>query len=117
MTTREGTWGGDLDPAARRMIEATNAEDNEAFLAAFAEDAVVDDFGRRFEGKAEIAAWNDRENIGTHNRIEVTGARPDGPDGDGVLLTIRVSGDGYNGDGTFAIQSRDDTIHRMVIRG
>ena len=114
MTTQEGTWAADLDPAARRMIEATNAEDNEAFLAAFAEDAVVDDFGRRFEGKAEIADWNARENIGTHNRIEVTGARPDG---DGVLLTIRVRGDGYNGDGTFAIRSRDDTIHRMVIRG
>ena len=114
MTTREGTWAADLDPAARRMIEATNAEDNEAFLAAFAEDAVVDDFGRRFEGKAEIAAWNARENIGTHNRIEVTGSRPDG---DGVLLTIRVSGDGYSGDGTFAIRSRDDTIYRMVIRG
>lgn len=114
MTTREGTWGADFDPAARRMIEATNAEDRQAFLAAFAENAVVDDFGRRFEGKAEIAAWNDRENIGTHNRIEVTGARPDG---DGVLLSIRVSGDGYNGDGTFAIHSRDGTIQSMVVRG
>ena len=55
MTTREGTWGADLDLAARHMIEATNVEDNEAFLAAFAEDAVVDDFGRRFEGRISVS--------------------------------------------------------------
>lgn len=114
MTAQEDTRKPELDPAARRMIEATNAEDNEAFLAVFAEDAVVDDFGRRFEGKAEISAWNARENIGTRNRIEVTGVRPDG---DGIIVGVQVSGDGYNGGGTFAIHSRDGTIRSMVIRG
>lgn len=53
------------------MIEATNAEDTEAFIAAFAEDAVVDDFRHWFVGRDEIVAWSDNENIGTHNRIEV----------------------------------------------
>ena len=114
MTTHEGSWSADLDPAARRMIEATNAEDRQAFLDTFAEDAVVDDFGRRFVGKSEISAWSDRENIGTHNRIEVTGVRPDG---EGIILDIEVRGDGYNGGGTFAIRSRDGEIRSMVIRG
>lgn len=53
------------------MSEATNAEDTGAFIAAFAEDAVVDYFGHWCVGRDEIAAWSDNENIGTHNRIEV----------------------------------------------
>ena len=113
MTEERNTRKTELDPATRRMIEATNAEDREAFLAAFAEDAVVDDFGRRFEGKAEISAWNDQENIGTRNRIEVTGVSPDG---NGIIVSVQVSGDGYNGGGTFAIRSGDGAIRSMVIR-
>lgn len=62
----------------------------------------------------EIASWNTQENIGTHNRIEVTGVRPDG---EGIIVSVQVRGDGYNGGGTFAIHSRGGTIHRMVIRG
>lgn len=114
MTAERDTKNPELDPAVRRMIEATNAEDSEVFLAAFAEDAIVDDFGRRFVGKAEISDWNDRENIGTRNRIAVTGVSPDG---DGVVVSVQVSGDGYNGGGTFAIRSRDGAIRSMVIRG
>lgn len=106
--------GLELDPAARRMIEATNAKDTPGFLATFAEDAIVDDCGRRFSGRAQIAAWNDRENIGPHNRIAVTDVRPTA---DGVTLTIQVSGDGYHGCGTFTISSDGDTISSLVIRG
>lgn len=114
MTTQGDLRGPELDPTVRRMIEATNAEDTRAFLDTFAEDAVVDDFGRRFTGKTQIAAWSDRENIGTHNRIEVTGVSQDGDD---IILSIQVSGNGYNGGGTFAIHSRDGMIRRMTIRG
>lgn len=85
MTTSAQGPGHELPPAVRQMIDATNAEDSTAFLSTFAEDAVVDDWGRRFTGRAEIAAWNARENIGTHNRIEVTGVSPAG---DNVMLTI-----------------------------
>lgn len=114
MTTSAQGPGRELHPAVRQMIDATNAEDSEAFLSAFAQDAVVDDWGRRFTGRAEIAAWNARENIGTHNRIEVTGVSPAGDD---VVLTIQVSGDGYNGGGTFAIRTQGDTIDCMTILG
>lgn len=66
------------------------------------------------QGKAQIEAWNDRENMGTHNRIAVTGVRPNG---EGIVLGIEVRGDGYNDSGTFAIRSRDGGIRSMVIRG
>lgn len=114
MNVERDTRDTETESAARRMIEATNAEDRQAFLDTFAEDAVVDDFGRKFQGKTQIAAWNDRENMGTHNRIAVTGVRPDG---EGIILDIEVRGDGYNGGGTFAIRSRDGEIRSMVIRG
>lgn len=81
MNKQKASWSLDLDPSVSCMIEATNAEDTQAFLATFAEDAVVDDFGRWFVGRGEISAWSERENIGTHNRIEVTGVSPEG---DGV---------------------------------
>ena len=111
---RDDTAITTLHTAVRRILEATNAEDREGFLAAFTPDAVVDDFGRRFTGHDQIAAWSDTENIGTHNRITVTDARPQDR---GVVLDIDVRGDGYNGTGTFTITTRDDLINSMVIRG
>ena len=112
MTTQANPVGFDFDPALRRMIEATNREDTQAFLDAFADDAVVDDFGRIFNGKAQIKGWSDRENIGTHNRIEVTSVSSDR-----LVIGIRVSGDGYNGDGTFTVHSRGGKIWHLRIRG
>jgi hypothetical protein len=41
----------DLEPPVRAMLDATNAADSQAFLA----------------------RWNDNENIGVQNRIEITG--------------------------------------------
>jgi hypothetical protein len=57
------------DPA---NIDATNRGDVEQFLDAFADDAIVDDWGRTFTGRAEIAGWNERENIGANSHIELT---------------------------------------------
>jgi hypothetical protein len=54
----------ELEQPIRAMIEATNRGDVASFLDAFASDAVLDDWGRTFTGRAEIAGWNARENIG-----------------------------------------------------
>jgi hypothetical protein len=59
-----------LSPPIRAMVEATNRGDSRAFLDAFADDAVLDDWGRTFTGRAEIAVWNERENIGVKSHIE-----------------------------------------------
>lgn len=114
MNAQSDTCPEELEPAVRRMIDATNAEGTDTFLDQFADNAVVDDWGRRFAGRTQIAAWNARENIGTHNRITVTGVRSNP---DGVELTIQVTGDGYNGGGTFIIETKAGVIERMVIRG
>jgi len=43
------------------MVEATNRGDGEAFLDAFADDAVLDDWGRTFTGRSEIRLERARE--------------------------------------------------------
>jgi hypothetical protein len=104
----------DLEPAIRQMLDATNDGDNEAFLDAFAEDAVIDDWGRTFTGRTEIARWNERENIGVHSHIEATDVQRDGEE---IRVSIQVTGDGYNGGGAMTFVLSGDRIGRMVITG
>jgi hypothetical protein len=104
----------ELEPAIRQMFDATNNGDNAAFLDAFADGAVIDDWGRTFTGRDEIASWNDRENIGVNSHIDVTGVERDG---DAVKVAVAVSGDGYNGGGAMTFTLAGDRIGRMVITG
>ena len=103
-----------LEPPIRAMIGATNRGDSRALLEAFSEDAVLTHFGRTFDGRAEISRWNANENIGTWNRIAVTGVTRSGEEGT-VTVGIEVSGEGYNGPGTFFFTLDEDRIGRLVI--
>ena len=104
----------DLEPAIRQMIDATNSADDEAFLDAFAADATIDDWGRTFTGRDEIAGWNDRENIGVHSHIEATSVERRGEE---IVVGVQVTGDGYNGGGSMTFTLDGDRIATMVIRG
>ena len=87
------------------VIEGITTEDSQRFLAAFTDDAVVDDWGRSFHGPAAIASWNRSDNLDRHTRVVVTGyAR----DGDRHVVAIDVSGGGFNGAGTFTFRLADD---------
>jgi ketosteroid isomerase-like protein len=96
------------------MIDATNNEDREALVRAFAEDAVLVDLGRTFSGRASIAQWNDDENIGTHNHIRVTSVSHEGST---TTVGTVVTGSGYNGSGTFVFELRGDQILRLTCAG
>jgi hypothetical protein len=104
--------GLSLDQPIQTMIDATNRGDTAVFLTAFADDAVLVDWGRTFSGKAEIAKWNQDENIGTQNHLRVTGVHRSGTQ---VRVTVTVTGNGYNGDGTFVFDLSAQGITRMVI--
>jgi hypothetical protein len=104
----------ELPEAVARLLVATNAEDRTAFLDAFTDDGVVDDWGRRFAGRERIAEWDAGENIGVHSRIEATSVRRAG---DTVEFGVRVTGDGYNGGGTFTAELRDGRVALLRIRG
>ena len=99
----------DLEAPIAAMIDATNREDSAAFLDAFADDAVINDWGREFTGMAEIATWNNNENIGANSRIEQRSTATRAADL-GTTVIISVSGNGDNGGGSFAFITRSDRI-------
>jgi hypothetical protein len=94
-------------------LAAANANDTEAFLAAFAADGVVDDWGREFHGPDAIRGWSDKEFIGVRVSLEVTDvAERDGA----TVITAQVGGDGFNGPSHFTFQVAGDKVARMTIR-
>lgn len=102
-------------PAAiRSFIETTNAEDTEGFFATFTADATIDDWGRIFHGPAGVATWNETDNIGKHSRFDLVELTPGAQDHE-FVVTMDVSGDGYNGLGTMTFVLDGDLVRSLVI--
>jgi hypothetical protein len=102
----------ELEPPIQAMVDATNRGDSEALLNAFDEHAVLIDWGRTFTGRTEIALWNSDENIGTQNRLSITGVnRSD----EGVVVRALVTGKGFRGVGTLTFQLGPNGITRLTI--
>lgn len=100
--------------AIRSFIDSTNEEDTERFVATFAPDATIDDWGRRFEGADGIASWNQTDNIGKHSRFDVVEvAEGDGPGR--FVVTVDVAGEGFTGLGTMTFTIEGDVIASLVI--
>jgi hypothetical protein len=79
----------ELPPTAAAYVRAVNDRDPAAFVALFAEGAVVSDIGREFRGPVEIAAWSDREIFAPQVTLEVI----DVADRDGeTVVTAKVDG-------------------------
>jgi len=103
-----------LPEGVRRALEATNAGDGEAFVAAFTDDGVVDDWGRTFRGREQIARWDAGENTGVHAHFEVQGWHADG---DTATLTLAVTGGGFTGTSTFTFETEGDRVRSLRITG
>jgi hypothetical protein len=103
-----------LPAPVQAVFDATNAADTDAFLAAFAADGVVDDWGREFTGHDAIKGWSDSENIGVQAHFEVTAATTR-PDGD-IVVTVEVGGNGFNGPSHLTFSLAGDLVARMSIR-
>lgn len=95
------------------LIDAANANDSDAFLAAFTPDGVVDDWGREFRGPDAIRSWSDAEFIGVAVSLDVTEVDRNG---DETTVTATVGGDGFNGPSHFTFAVRDGRVARMTIR-
>ena len=61
-----------LPPVVARHIHAVNAFDEDAIMATFADDAVVNDAHREFWGAEAIRRWVAREMTGDQVTIDVT---------------------------------------------
>ena len=98
--------------AVRRMIEATNAGDSDAFVDAFTEDAYLEDWGREFRGREGVASWNETDNIGKNAHFEATGTvERDGR----YIVTLVVTGGGFNGTSDIAFEVDGERIRSMII--
>jgi hypothetical protein len=61
-----------LSPVLAEHVRAVNAFDEDAIVATFAEDAMVNDARREFWGAAAIRRWVARELVGDKVTLEVT---------------------------------------------
>jgi len=102
----------DTPAAVQRMIDATNSGDRDAFVAAFTDDAHLVDWGREFHGHEGVARWNETDNIGKNAHFEATGTRAEGG---GFVVTLVVTGGGFNGTSDIAFAVDGDRIRSMVI--
>ena len=76
-------------PPSNAYIGSINDHYPAAFIALFADDAVVNDAGREFRGRAAIKAWSDREIFAAQVTLEVI----DVADRDGeTVVTTKVDG-------------------------
>ncbi|WP_413336603.1 nuclear transport factor 2 family protein [Brevibacterium sp. GP-SGM9] len=95
------------------LLEHINAHDEQAFLDAFTDDGVVDDWGRTFTGREQIKAWSDEEFIGSRGTLAVEEVEVAGS-------TVTVVGDWRsnhaNGRSTFVFEIADGRLAQMIIR-
>jgi len=104
----------ELPAAIRTFIDATNRGDSDAFVAAFTTDAHLDDWGRGFDGHAGIRSWDRTDNIGKRSRFGLVDVSL-GETPDTYIVTLEVSGEGYNGTGPMRFELRDGLIARLLI--
>ena len=95
-------------------LDAANAGDTDAFLATFADDGAVDDWGRVFRGHDAVRGWSDAEFIGKRVTLDVTGVRSDGTT---IVVSAQVGGDGFNGPSDFAFEVVEGRVALMTISG
>jgi hypothetical protein len=101
-----------LPTAVQRVLRAVDTLDADAFVASFAPDGYVDDWGRQFRGPDQIRSWSDTEFIG--KRVTFTDSHISTP-GNPVTIATTVGGDGYNGPSHFTFETQNDQIASMTI--
>jgi SnoaL-like domain len=109
-----GTTEKDLPAAIQAFIDATNRSDSDAFVAAFTEDAYLNDWGREFRGHDGVRSWDRTDNIGVRSHFEFVSAVP-GSTPDSYTVTMTVTGDGFNGTGPMSFELRGGKIASLRI--
>jgi uncharacterized protein (TIGR02246 family) len=78
-----------LPPVADTYVRTINAHDPAAFMALFADDAVVEDVGRVIRGLNEIRAWSAREIFAAQVTLDVVNVINRG---DETIVAAKVDG-------------------------
>ena len=97
-----------LPSAVHAYVQAINNHDADAFLALFADGAIVHDVGREFQGLTEIADWSQREIFDVRVSLAVLGVVNRDSE---TIITAKC-------DGTFNRTGLPDPLileHRVVV--
>jgi hypothetical protein len=103
----------ELPRPVQAIVDAANRGDRAAFLEAFTPDAVVDDWGREFQGAGEIARWSNGEFIGVAVELSIEGVEHAG---NRTIVSAEVGGHGFTGPSHFTFETTGDLVSRMTIR-
>jgi ketosteroid isomerase-like protein len=102
-----------IPPLIEAFRDATNSQDWPAFVALFDDDAVVNDWGSVYKGKAAIKGWSDREMIGAKGTLTVTRMISDQ---DGVIsFDTDWKSSFFSGAGRFTVTVKDGKIAELRI--
>lgn len=100
--------------AIDEFVQATNSGDAERFVAAFTDDTYLNDWGREFHGHDGVRSWDHTDNIGKQAHFEILGVAAD-EDPDSYIVTMKVTGNGFNGTSPLAFILRDGRIAALRI--
>jgi ketosteroid isomerase-like protein len=103
----------DIPAPITAFIDATNAGDSDAFVAAFTDDGTLDDWGRVARGHDGIRAWDRTDNIGKQSHFDLVDIAAEGPET--YLVHLKVTGNGFNGTSPFRFTLRGDRLAAVVI--
>jgi hypothetical protein len=104
----------ELPAAIRAFVDATNRGDSDGVVAAFTSDGYLNDWGREFHGADGVRSWDYTDNVGVQSHFELIAVEP-GEEPDTYVVTLRVSGNGFNGTGPMTFTLRDGRIASLRI--
>jgi len=101
-----------LPAPVQRVVDAINAADTEAFVAAFTSDGVVNDWGRILHGSDGVRSWADTDAIGQNATISVHDATTTG---DVTEIRFGWKSNRFNGDSRAFVTVTDDLVSEFRI--
>lgn len=103
---------GELPTPVQAMIDAINAADTDAFVAAFTADGFVDDWGTVKSGPDGVRAWAGSDAIGAGAQMTVLSADTEG---DTTRIRFGWRSRVFNGESTGVFVVRDDKLASFTI--
>jgi hypothetical protein len=102
----------DLPNVIRNFVLRTNAGDSAGVLECFTSDAILSDGDQKYQGRTELAAWDQNDNVGVQSQLTITTWAAFLQ---GFRVTVEVAGNGFIGTGEINFQLLDGKIALLSI--
>jgi hypothetical protein len=101
-----------LPAAVSAVVDAINAGDTEAFVAAFTPDGFVNDWGRVLSGPDGVRSWAESDAIGMDARMTVLAAETQG---NTTTLRFEWRSQKFNGESDAIVVVQGDLVKSFTI--